>query len=94
MKNLIFSAIVEFIFVKDILTIFLYNAYLQLNKLHTYLIQPFSSKTSIGAHQLIFHILLTVFLHAIVKFINTRETIKFPQLTTINTHTICVMQFR
>ena len=33
-KNLTFSAIVEFIFVNDIFTILLYNAYLLLNKLY------------------------------------------------------------
>ena len=53
MKNLIFSEIVEFKFANAILTILLYNIYLLLNKLHTNLIQCFSSKTSIGAHLLI-----------------------------------------
>ena len=51
--KLIFSAIVKFVFVKDILTILLYNAYLLSNKLHANLIQRFSSKTSIGAQLLI-----------------------------------------
>ena len=59
MKNLICSAIVEFTFVKNILTILLYSAYLQLHKLYINLIQSLdlnksdACETSIGAHLLI-----------------------------------------
>ena len=66
----------------------------------------FSGKTSIGAHLLILLMKYVVrarvnfpyssycFPPCNVKFIDTRVTIKFPQLATINTHTICVMQFK